>query len=118
MQSTVLIVDDEQALRAYVRSILQRENFETIEADGGNSALEVVKAIGISLDLIVSDIQMPNGDGLTFAKAVRKAYPSIPIVLISGYAKPDTEFAFIEKPFSWASLVSVARKLVPSPRAA
>jgi two-component system, cell cycle sensor histidine kinase and response regulator CckA len=114
MARIALIVEDDPAIRAYIRLILQRENFETLEADGGNPAFEMVAASGGALDLIVTDIQMPNGDGLTFANAVRKAHPSVPIILTSGHSKPDTAFAFIEKPFSWATLVSVARKLVTS----
>ena len=111
MASIALIVDDDPAIRDYIRLVLQRENFEVLEADGGNPAWRIVETLGDSLTLIVTDIEMPNGDGLTFASAVRQVHPSVPIILTSGYSKPDTAFAFIEKPFSWATLVSVARKL-------
>jgi two-component system, cell cycle sensor histidine kinase and response regulator CckA len=114
MALIALIVDDDPYIRGYVRFILKRENFETIETDGGNRALQVVEAFGGAIDLIVTDIQMPNGDGVTFAKAVRQQYPSVPIILMSGHARPDVEFAFLEKPFSWAALVAEARKLIAS----
>jgi DNA-binding NtrC family response regulator len=114
MATIALVVDDDPAIRAYVCVILRRENFETLEANGGNPAWRIVETLGDSLALIVTDIQMPNGDGLTFANAVRQAHPSVPIILTSGRSKPDTAFAFIEKPFSWATLVSLARKLVTS----
>lgn len=108
-----LVVDDDQFIRAHITMLLRREGFNTVEAEGGNPALEIVKTLGGRLDLIVSDIQMPDGDGLTFAKAVRKAFPAVPIVLVSGLMNPNTAFEFVEKPFASTTLVQVVRRLVP-----
>src|ERR1700675_4545169 len=66
-----LVVDDDPDIRAYIKQILKRDGFETLEAGGGNAALEIVKLLDGCLDLIVTDIQMPEGDGLSFANAVR-----------------------------------------------
>jgi CheY-like chemotaxis protein len=110
-----LVVDDEPKIRAYINAVLRREFFETLEAEGGNQALEIVNVAGGAIDLIVTDLQMPNGDGLSFANAVRKTFPSIPIVLLSGRTKPDTVFEFVEKPFAADTLAQVIRKLVARP---
>jgi CheY-like chemotaxis protein len=110
-----LVVDDEPKIRAYIKAVLRRECIETLEAEGGNQALEIVHVVQGAIDLVVTDLQMPNGDGLSFAKAVRKAFPSVPIVLLSGRAKPDTVFEFVEKPFTAETLARIVRKLVPHP---
>ena len=106
MQSkTCLIVDDESSVRAYVKAILEREQFQAIEAEDGIQALRLVEKLGEVLDLIVSDINMPNGDGVTFVCSVRESFPVLPIILISGYADhelqwhPSTSFEFVQKPF-------------------
>jgi two-component system, OmpR family, response regulator len=110
-----LIVDDEPAIRSYIKVLLQREGFETLEAAGGKAALEIVKMLSGCVDLIVTDIQMPDGDGLIFANAVRKVFPSVPIILVSARTRPDTVFEFVEKPFASATLVRMVRRLVPRP---
>jgi CheY-like chemotaxis protein len=107
-----LVVDDDPNIRAYIKKILEREGFETVEAEGGNSALQIVETLCGCVDLIVTDIQMPNGDGLTFANAVRKTFRPVPTILVSGRPKPDTAFEFIEKPFASAAFMQVVRKLV------
>jgi len=107
-----LIVDDDPRIRAFIKTILEDERFETLEADGGHGALEIVRALGWTTDLIITDIQMPKGDGLTFARIARELLPSIPIILISGYLRPDDRFEFVQKPFSWVTLANVVRRLV------
>lgn len=107
-----LVVDDEASIRKYVSTILQREDFRTLEAEDGAQALQIVQELGGSVDLIVSDIQMPNGDGLTLARAVRKSFPAVAVILVSGNAKPDAAFEFVEKPFSPSAILQAVRKVL------
>jgi DNA-binding NtrC family response regulator len=65
------------------------------------------------VDLIVSDIQMANGDGLSLANAVKNSFPALPVILVSGNASPDAEFEFLKKPFLPAALVNAVRKILP-----
>jgi len=109
-----LVVDDDHSIRVFMKMVLEREQFETLEAECGEGALEIVKGLGGSIDLIVTDIQMPNGDGLTLAFAVRKLFPSVPIVLVSGCVRPDTGFDFLEKPFTSAALATAVRRIIAS----
>ncbi len=109
---TCLIVDDEQAVRRYLRAILEQRGFRAVEADGGIRGLSLVKELGNGLDLIVSDVRMPDGDGLAFASAVRESFPELPIVLVSGYIgaerqpEPSASFEFVQKPFTQAALMT------------
>jgi CheY-like chemotaxis protein len=57
-----LVVDDEPKIRAYIKAVLRRECFETLEAGGGNQALEIVSVVQGGIDLVVTGLQMPNGD--------------------------------------------------------
>jgi two-component system cell cycle sensor histidine kinase/response regulator CckA len=107
-----IVVDDEPAVRKYVSAILQSENFQTLEAEDGAQALQMIRELDGDVDLIVSDIQMPNGDGLRLAQAVKKSYPAVPVILISGQAKPDASFEFVQKPFLPATLVMAVQKLL------
>ena len=100
-----LIVDDEPAIRTFLRELLEQRQFQILEADCAASALKIVQALGDRLALIVSDIRMPGDmDGLDLAYSVRNALPAIPVILISGYCDkhPDNNpgFEFISKPFA------------------
>ena len=106
-----LVVDDEPSIRKYVSTILQREDFKTLEAEDGARALQIVEALGGRVDLIVTDIQMPNGDGLTLARAVRRLFQAVPVILVSGNAQPDAAFEFVEKPFSPSAILQAVRKV-------
>jgi two-component system, cell cycle response regulator CpdR len=110
-----LVVDDDPAIRSYVQSILRAEGFETLEAEDGAQALEVVRMLDGSIELIVTDIQMPGSDGITLANAVRAAFPSVAILLMSGYPRADADFPFLEKPFSWAVMRNVVRQVLNRP---
>ena len=80
---TALVVDDEPSIRAYLKVILARKQFQTVQAENGVSGLHIAEELGDALDLIVSDVEMPDGDGLTFVGTVRASYPSIPIIVVS-----------------------------------
>src|SRR5208337_5505424 len=110
-QRISVVVDDEPAVRKYIAAILNREHLQTVEAGDGADGLRIVKELGDDVVLIVSDIQMPNGDGVTFAHAVKAAFPALPIILVSGGAEPSPEFGFIRKPFQPGTLVKAVREL-------
>jgi two-component system, cell cycle sensor histidine kinase and response regulator CckA len=111
-----LIVDDEPAIRNYIRTILERECFDTVEAGTGKRGLEILEDLGAAVDLIVSDVHMPGGDGLTFARKAAQSFPGVPIILVSGYVSGHEAepFEFLEKPFSPDSLLRAVRKVVPA----
>ncbi len=113
-----LVVDDEPSIRTYIRAILERESYETVEAGTAKHGLEILKHLGSSIGLIVSDIHMPEGDGLSFAHAVAKSFPTVPIILTSGYISSTeaSPFEFVEKPFSPDDLLRVVHKVTAGQR--
>src|SRR4051812_13975810 len=112
MNMLSLVVDDDGAIRSYIQTILHSEQFDTLEAEDGEQALETVRMLDGGVDLIITDIRMPVRDGISFARAVRAAYPFVPVILVSGSGGPEADFEFVEKPFSWALLSRVIRRVV------
>ena len=105
----ILIVDDEPEIRNIVRAALG--GFEILEAGNGKEALEVVQAQ--PPDLIISDIKMPEMDGITLLNVVRGQHPSMPILALSGYVDSEEILAytfdgFIAKPLQ----IDEVRKIV------
>jgi two-component system cell cycle response regulator CpdR len=109
-----LVVDDDSSVRTYVQAILHAQDHMTLQAEDGRQALEIVKTLDGSVDLIITDLQMPGMDGLSFAHAVRSSFPRVPIILMSGYGDPGSPFEFLEKPFSWATLLGTVRSVLAS----
>jgi DNA-binding NtrC family response regulator len=113
---TCLVVDDEAPIRNVMRTILERQQFQVMEAENAVQAADIVQKLGDAIDLIVTDIYMPGGDGVTFACSVRESFPLLPIILVSGYGDPpwkrysSTSFVFVPKPFLPATLLSAVDK--------
>jgi two-component system, cell cycle response regulator CpdR len=79
-----LVVDDEPSVRNFIMAVLQSDGFQSIEAENGAQALELLRKPGTDVDLVVTDIKMPLMDGMTLACSVRAEFPAIPIILVSG----------------------------------
>jgi two-component system cell cycle response regulator CpdR len=100
-----LVVDDEPSVRSFIMAVLRSDGFQTFEAEDGVQALELLRKVGTGVDLLVSDINMPNMDGITLASSVRAEFPAIPLILVSGYAeigqakRPNTGLEFVQLPF-------------------
>jgi two-component system cell cycle sensor histidine kinase/response regulator CckA len=123
-QQCILIADDKQPLRTYVRRILQMGGFHVVEASDGMEALEVLQQGGGQIDLLVTDVRMPRMDGVALAQAVSSLYPDTPVLFISGYAfdlesEPHKRLAkrcgFLQKPFLPKALLEAVRKCLASP---
>ena len=102
---TVLIVDDEQRIRKLISDFLQRDGYTIVEADNGQSALALFATERI--DLVILDVMMPEPDGLTVCREIRKK-SSVPIIMLTARSEElDQLFAFelgadeyVTKPFS------------------
>ena len=117
--ATVLLVEDEPAVRAIAARSLERGGFRVLEASGGTAALDLMDRHG-QPDLVLTDLMMPGMGGAELARAVRERWPGVPILFMSGYSVEDLrrqgafafEAALIQKPFSPDGLVrSVATAL-------
>jgi two-component system nitrogen regulation response regulator NtrX len=116
--TTVLVVDDEQAIRESIRMILEYEGFQVRFAPQGKAALEELKSGGI--DLVLLDIKMPGMDGMKVLETIRRDHPSVPVVMISGHGTIDNAveatrmgaYEFLQKPLDRDRLLIVVRNAV------
>lgn len=118
----VLLVEDEDTVRAVAERALVRQGYEvTTAADGedGLEALERTYAAGGGFDLVLSDVVMPSMDGPTMARAIRARQPDIPFLFMSGYAEEQLRreidiprMHFLAKPFSVAQIVSAVEEVL------
>lgn len=113
----ILLVDDDQATRILLTRILQQPDYVFTEADHGNKALDLLEKS--CFDLIITDLRMPEVDGIAFALRAHARWPHIPIVLMSGYFteaawKLDSEVfgGFIQKPINREVLLRIIQRLL------
>ncbi len=121
MSKTILIVDDSASVRNVVKIALKGAGYEVLEACDGKDAL--AKLTGQKIHLIVSDVNMPNMDGITLVKEVKKlpSYKFTPICMLTTEAeqskmqegKAAGAKAWMVKPFQPPKLLDVVSKLVP-----
>ncbi len=115
---TILLVEDEDAVRAFASRALAARGYEVLEADSGVAALKVLDEHGGGkIDLIISDVVMPEMDGPSLLREIRKRQMTCNFIFISGYAEDafaknldDNErFSFLPKPFSLKQLAGAVK---------
>jgi two-component system, cell cycle sensor histidine kinase and response regulator CckA len=117
---TILLVEDEDMVRAVAERALTRNGYTVVTAANGEIALELLAGRS-DFDLIVSDVVMPIMDGPTMVRKARADFPSMPILFMSGYAEEQLRkmidldnIAFLPKPFSVQQLAEAVRDIVAS----
>ncbi|WKB50745.1 response regulator [Eleftheria terrae] len=120
MSKTIMIVDDSASLRQVVSIALKGAGYDVLEGSDGRAALS--KLSGQRIHLIVSDVNMPNMDGISFLKAMRQlpAYKFTPVVMLTTESAEDKKQqgrdagakAWVTKPFRPEHLLAVVQKLV------
>ena len=119
MNHKILIVDDEEQVRKTIRLQLSAINFEIIEAEDGEKAIDMLNAENILLvDAIICDVRMPKINGVEAVAYFRREYPSIPVIVLTGY--PDVNLAvdflkegvveYLVKPVEKEKLIEVVTK--------
>jgi len=119
-QGTILLVEDEDPVRAVNARALTARGYTVLEAASGVEALQVIEERGEPVDLVVSDVVMPEMDGPTLLGELRKLYPDLKVIFVSGYAEdafrknlPEGEqFNFLPKPFSLRQLVEIVKQVM------
>jgi two-component system, cell cycle sensor histidine kinase and response regulator CckA len=117
-QGTILLVEDEEGLRSLNARGLRSRGYSVIEASNGVEAMEALEEKDGAIDLVVSDVVMPEMDGPTLLKSMRGRNPDLKIIFVSGYAEdafekslPENEqFAFLPKPFTLTQLVKAVKE--------
>jgi two-component system cell cycle sensor histidine kinase/response regulator CckA len=117
-QGTILLVEDEDPVRAVNGRALTARGYTVLEAASGVEALQIMEQREEPVDLVVSDVVMPEMDGPTLLRELRKRYPDLKVIFVSGYAEdafkknlPEGEdFNFLPKPFSLKQLVETVKQ--------
>ncbi|MGF7163211.1 two-component system cell cycle sensor histidine kinase/response regulator CckA [Rhodoligotrophos appendicifer] len=119
---TILLVEDEEAVRAFASRALAQRGYTIVEADSGASALALVEEQQGKIDLVLSDVVMPEMDGPTLLKELRKRGIDSKVIFISGYAEDAfrknledmDDFAFLPKPFTLKQLAAAVKEAIES----
>jgi two-component system, cell cycle sensor histidine kinase and response regulator CckA len=117
-QGTILLVEDEEGLRTLNARGLASRGYTVLEAANGVEAIEVIDGHQGKIDLVVSDVVMPEMDGPTLLKELRRRDPNVRIIFVSGYAEEAFEknlpeggqFVFLPKPYTLKQLVAEVKK--------
>jgi CheY-like chemotaxis protein len=123
-KATILLVEDEELLRAGVQEVLEIQGYKVITAPDGEQALACLAAQ--TIDLIITDLVMPKMDGVDFVKQLRKIKPDLPVIVVSGSTRnimqrygidsiqvPGAN-ASLPKPFKSVDLIEQVRQLLAS----
>ncbi len=117
---TILLVEDEDAVRLFGARALRGKGYTVVEAEHGPAALIELEALEGPLDLLITDVMMPEMDGPTLVRKIRDIIPDLPVIIISGYAEDSfrkdvgeaTDISFLAKPFSLQELAAKVKDVI------
>ena len=126
-QDTILLVEDEEAVRSFAARALKLRGYSVLEAAGGEEALEMVQNAKAPIHLLITDVVMPNMDGPTLVRAVKRIRPEMAVIFMSGYAEEAfrrndekaEDLHFLPKPFGLKQLAAKVKEVLdstPQPR--
>jgi two-component system, cell cycle sensor histidine kinase and response regulator CckA len=117
---TILLVEDEPAVRKLARRALESHGFRILEAESGAEALEICETRSAEVDMLLTDVVMPHMSGVELAARLTETRPSLRVLYMSGYTEDalgqrgvlSPETAFLNKPFTPASLREAVRAVL------
>jgi two-component system cell cycle sensor histidine kinase/response regulator CckA len=120
---TVLLVEDEDAVRVFSSRALRNKGYNILEARSGEEALEILDKEGSKIDLTVTDVVMPQMDGPALYKKIRERWPDMKVVFVSGYTEDRLReqftsgevIYFLPKPFTLKQLASKVKEVLGEP---
>jgi PAS domain S-box-containing protein len=123
---TVLLVEDEDGVRTMAREVLRRNGYHVLEARHGGEAIEASRREDSSIDLLVTDMIMPQVSGRELAERLKQAHPRMRVLFMSGHMQSilgeqgvlSDHAAFLEKPFTPDALACAVRRVLDAPRPA
>jgi len=118
VQPTVLVVEDEESVRRFVRIVLEREGYRVLMAGNGVEALRLLEDPSVSLDVLLTDVMMPQMGGRELAERMLAVQPDVAVVFMSGYVADravlsgvaERRAAFLQKPFAIEEMVHAVRE--------
>ena len=119
---SVLVVDDEAAVRRFACRVLERAGYGALEAIDGVEALELIQGQTVAVAIVVSDIVMPRMNGVELMQALSVSLPKLPVILMSAYAMAAlaelgiaTPCSVLPKPFSGDRLLAEVNRCIGRP---
>jgi two-component system, cell cycle sensor histidine kinase and response regulator CckA len=117
---TILVVEDDNALRKLSRTIFERYGYKVLDAKSGGEALRIVREYEGEIQLVLTDVVMPEMNGAELVNHLIRLKPDLKFIYMSGYSQntissrglPNSNFDLIEKPFSTEALVAKVRKVL------
>jgi two-component system cell cycle sensor histidine kinase/response regulator CckA len=121
-EDTILLVEDEEAVRSFAARALKLRGYNVLEASGGEEALEIVRSATSPIQLLITDVVMPSMDGPTLVRNVKRLKPDMQIIFMSGYAEETfrrndekaEELHFLPKPFGLKQLAAKVKEVLSS----
>jgi PAS domain S-box-containing protein len=119
--ATILVVDDEAAVREVMRAVLTNLNFKVLTAGDGTAALASITESQLEISAVITDMHMPNMDGLAFVRVLKARIPQVGVIVASGRLDEPQEIEFqalgvsalIDKPFTREKLVAALKTIFP-----
>jgi CheY-like chemotaxis protein len=119
---TILLVEDEAPVRAFVRETLKRNGYRVLEARNGSEAIEIERCFRDKIDLMLTDVVMPQMSGRELADVLASKRPDMKVLYMSGYAEEsvvhhgvlDDGITFLQKPCSVDTLLTKVRSVLVS----
>jgi two-component system cell cycle sensor histidine kinase/response regulator CckA len=119
-QDTILLVEDEEAVRSFAARALRMRGYHVLEAGGGEEALEIVQKDEAEIHLLITDVVMPNMDGPTLVRHVKALKPGLAVIFMSGYAEEafrrndqnSEDIHFLPKPFGLKQLAAKVKEVL------
>lgn len=112
---TVLVVEDDRAVRTLVQNVLSKRGYKVLEASGGDEAMQVALGHDGPIHLLLSDVMMPEMHGPDVANRLKPFRPTMKVMFMSGYVRPgglDPNAEFMSKPFQPDTLVRRVREVL------
>lgn len=117
---TILLVEDETPVRIFAARALRNKGYTILEADCGETALEIMRSQGKDVEVIVTDVIMPGMNGPTMVDKIAPQFPNVKVIFISGYAEDvfvnnygsERKFNFLAKPFTLKQLAQKIKEVV------
>jgi two-component system, cell cycle sensor histidine kinase and response regulator CckA len=119
----VLLVEDEEAVRALAHHVLQTHGYRVFAAGDAEDALGILEAGGAAIDLLATDVVMPGVSGRELAEALRPRFPGLRVLYTSGYTDDTVvrhgvlheQVAFLQKPYTPTDLLRKVRQVLDAP---
>ena len=115
---SILVLEDDAAMLRAITRVFRGAGAKVIAAERAGIGLEALAQRQVHFDLVITDLRMPMITGITVVQAVRKVFPSLPIIVLTAFGSPalkaicrdEGAFAFLEKPLDAAQLVASAER--------